>query len=141
MIESFVPVPMLDLDAPVPQMLEQLVGVLKVFDQSLPEQGIEVPKITLEDGIPQRAVLREPLPAEQLAGVPVPETVLLARGRCEFGVVCCHVAVRGERSYWRMGGTSHVQWFHRQPTVRGFHRQPTAPQIQEQTSSSSLRRT
>ena len=43
MIESFVPVPILDLDAPVPQMVEQLVGVLKVFDQSLPEQVIEVP--------------------------------------------------------------------------------------------------
>ena len=38
------------------------------------EQGIEVPKITLEDGIPQRAVLREPLRVEQLADVPVPET-------------------------------------------------------------------
>ena len=50
MIESFVPVPILDLDAPVPQIVEQLVGVLKVFDQSLPEQVIEVPKITLQDG-------------------------------------------------------------------------------------------
>ena len=28
---------LLDLDAPVPQMVEQSVGVLKVFDQSLPE--------------------------------------------------------------------------------------------------------
>ena len=34
------------------------------------EQGIEVPKITLEDRIPQRAVLRVPLPVEQLVEVP-----------------------------------------------------------------------
>ena len=39
MIESFVPVPILDLDSPVPQMVEQLVGVLKVFDKSLPGWG------------------------------------------------------------------------------------------------------
>ena len=39
------PVPILDLDAPVPQVVEQMVGVLKVFDQSLPEQVIEVPKV------------------------------------------------------------------------------------------------
>ena len=41
MIESFVPVPILDLEAPVPQMVEQLVGVLKIFDNSLAEQAIE----------------------------------------------------------------------------------------------------
>ena len=41
---------------------------------TLVEQGIEVPKITLEDGIPQRAVLREPVPVEQLADVLVPES-------------------------------------------------------------------
>ena len=34
MIEPFVPVPILDLDAPVPQMVIQLVGVLKLFDKS-----------------------------------------------------------------------------------------------------------
>ena len=49
-----------------------------------------MPKITLEEGIPQRAVLREPL----LADVPVPETVILARGRCARGVVWYHVAAR-----------------------------------------------
>ena len=70
MIESFVPVPILDLDAPVPQMVDQLVGVLKVFDQSLPEQVIEVPKITLQEGVPHRAALRKPQLAEQLVEVP-----------------------------------------------------------------------
>ena len=96
MIESFVPVPMLDLDASVPQLVDQPVVVLQFLDMfTSVEQGIEVPKITLEDGIPQRAVLREPLPVEQLADVPVPETVILARGRCALGVVWYHVAARG----------------------------------------------
>ena len=70
MIESFVPVPILDLDALVPQMVEQLVGVLKVFDKSLPEQVIEVPKVTLQEGVPHRAALRKPQLAEQLVEVP-----------------------------------------------------------------------
>ena len=70
MIESFVPVPILDLFALVPQMVEQLVGVLKVFDQSLPEQVIEVPKITLQEGVPHRAALHKPQLAEQLVEVP-----------------------------------------------------------------------
>ena len=56
MIESFVPVPMLDLDAPVPPMVDQLVDVLKLFDNSVPEQVIVVPKIS-QDAIPQRTVL------------------------------------------------------------------------------------
>ena len=99
------------LDVPVPQMVDQLVVVLQGLDMSTPvEQGIEVSKITLEEGIPQRAVLREPLTVEQLADVPVPETVILARGRCALGAVWHHVAARGERSYWWMGGSSHVQW-------------------------------
>ena len=69
MIESFVPVPMLDLDAPVPQMVDQLVDVLKLFDNSVPEQVIDVPKIS-QDAIPQRTVLCEPQLAEQLVEVP-----------------------------------------------------------------------
>ena len=68
MIESFVPVPMLDLDAPVPQMVDQLVDVLKLFDNSVPEQVIDVPKIS--HAIPQRTVLCEPQLAEQLVEVP-----------------------------------------------------------------------
>ena len=109
------------LDVPVPQMVDQLVVVLQGLDMSTPvEQGIEVSKITLEEGIPQRAVLREPLLVEQLADVPVPETVILARGRCALGAVWYHVAARGERSYWWMGGSSHVQW--RRP--QGFTASP-----------------
>ena len=69
MIESFVPVPMLDLDAPVPQTVDQLVDVLKLFDNSVPEQVIDVPKIS-QDASPQRTVLFEPQLAEQLVEVP-----------------------------------------------------------------------
>ena len=72
MIESFVSVPILDLDAPVPQVVEQLVGVLKIFDKSLAEQVVEAPKITLQDRVPHHAALRLPQLAEQLVEVPVP---------------------------------------------------------------------
>ena len=69
-IESFVPVPM--IDAPVPQMVDQAAEVVRFF-ASLPvvaEQVIEVPTIILEDPIPQRALLRAPQLAEQLVEVP-----------------------------------------------------------------------
>ena len=87
------------LDVPVPQMVDQLVVVLQGLDMCVPvEQGIEVPKITLEDGIPQRAVLRAPLPVEQLVEVPVPETVILARGTSALGLDWCQVAAPGGRA-------------------------------------------
>ena len=73
MIESFVPVPVLDLDAPVPQMVDQLMDVLKFLDTAIPEQVIAVPKI-LQDAIPQRTVLFEPQLAEQLVEVPTAVT-------------------------------------------------------------------
>ena len=59
------------LDAPVPQMVEQLQDILRFFDTLLPvpEQAVEVPKIFLDD-VPMRAVLRDPQPAEQLVEVP-----------------------------------------------------------------------
>ena len=59
------------LDAPVPQMVEQLPDVLRFFDRlsTVPEQVIEVPKILLED-VPFHAVLRDPQLAEQLVEVP-----------------------------------------------------------------------
>ena len=67
------------LDVPVPQMVDQPVVALQGLDTSMPvEQGIEVPKITLEDRIPQRAVLRMPLPVEQLVEVPTTPGYALA---------------------------------------------------------------
>ena len=50
-VETFVPVPMLDLDVLVPQTVDQLADVFKFFDTLLPavEQDIEVPKILRQD--------------------------------------------------------------------------------------------
>ena len=97
------------LDALVPQMVDQLEEVFKPFDIEVPEQVIEVPRIILED-IPMRALVRGVQLAEQLVDVPVPETVILARGRCALGAVWYHVAARSGQSYYWMGGSRHVQW-------------------------------
>ena len=48
------------LDAPVPQMVEHVVDVLKIIDRGPPEQVIEVPKVSLQDVVPLRAALCEP---------------------------------------------------------------------------------
>ena len=108
MIESFVPVPVLDLDAPVPQIVDQLVDVLKLFDTAIPEQVIAVPKIPL-DSIPHRAVF-EPQLADQLVEVPTPVTHV---GRSLFtdrhGHEWCRV-MGPTRAYWWRVGTPHTQW-------------------------------
>ena len=78
MIESFVPVPMLDLDALVLQTVDQLVAVLQNLGMSRPvEQVIDVPKIVSQDFIPQRAVLRVAQLVEQLVDVPLPSLRLV----------------------------------------------------------------
>ena len=97
------------LDAPVPQMVDQLVDVLKIFDRGLTEQVIEVPKVTLQDVVPQHAVLRVPQLAEQLVDVPVPESVILAHGRCDLGVKWCQIATQGGRGFWWQTGTRHTR--------------------------------
>ena len=56
------------LDAPVPQMVDQLVDVLKLLDTAIPERVIAVPKMS-QDSIPHRAVFETQL-AEQLVEVP-----------------------------------------------------------------------
>ena len=66
------------LDAPVPQMVEHVVDFLRFFDRGPPEQVIEVPKVTLQDVVPQRAVLRVPQLAEQLVDVPTEPGYVLA---------------------------------------------------------------
>ena len=66
------------LNAPVPQMVEHVVDVLKIFDRGPPEQVIEVPKVSLQDVVPLRAALREPQLAEQLVDVPTPPGYVLA---------------------------------------------------------------
>ena len=99
-IDTFVPVPMLDAPALV---VDQPMDVLKIIDTMLPdvEQVIEVLKFVLLPRVPQ--------PVEQLVGVPVPESA---------GVEGCLVAARGW-GYWRQSGTRRVNWYppklHRQP--------------------------
>ena len=111
MIESFVPVPMLDLDAPVPQMVDQLVDVLKLLDTAIPEQVFEVPKIP-QDSIPHRAVF-EPQLAEQLVGVPT--AVTFVPGRALFVDRRGHewVRVPGPTGvyFWNVS-TNDTQWEH-----------------------------
>ena len=59
------------LDAPVPQMGEQLPDILHFFSTFTPdpEQVIEVPKILLDD-VPMRAAVRDTQLGEQLVEVP-----------------------------------------------------------------------
>ena len=91
------------------EQMGELVVVLHGLDMfTLVEQEIEVPKITLRDGIPQRAVLREPLPVEQLVEVPVLESVILARGRDAAALIGPRPLRCGV--HWWMTGTRHVQW-------------------------------
>ena len=52
-------------DAPVPQVVDQLMDMLTRFDILVLEQVIEVPKISCPSR-PHRAVLREPQTAEHL---------------------------------------------------------------------------
>ena len=75
------------LDAPVPQLVEQLPDVFRFFDLLLPvpEQVIEVPKILLDD-VPVRAVLRDPQLVEQLVEVPTIVTYSWLQLRMEQNV-------------------------------------------------------
>ena len=66
------------LDAPVPQMVEHVVDVLKIIDRGPPEQVIEVPEVSLQDVVPLRAALRESQLAEQLVDVPTAPGYVLA---------------------------------------------------------------
>ena len=59
------------LAVPEPQMVDQLVAMVKHVDSVVPEQIIAVPKISWPSRFP-RTVLREPQKAEQLVEVPVP---------------------------------------------------------------------
>ena len=106
------------LDAPVPQMVDQLVDVLKLFDNSVPEQVIDVPKIS-QDAIPQRTVLCEPQLAEQLVEVPtvpffVEQTVDIPVPRTELFVApdgheWCRVVGPTGVYFWNVSG-GYTQW-------------------------------
>ena len=81
------------LDALVPQMVDQLVDVLRLSDTVFPEQVIDVPKIS-QDSIQQRPVdrdLRHSQMAEQLVEVPtVLSPSLLAEQIVDIPVPCGH---------------------------------------------------
>ena len=59
------------LDAPAPQMVEQLADIMHFFDTLTPDpaQVIEVPKILPVD-VPMRTTVRDPQLAGQLVEVP-----------------------------------------------------------------------
>ena len=59
------------LGVPEPQMVDQLVAMIKLVDSVVPEQIIAVPKISWPSRFP-RTVLREPQKVEQLVEVLVP---------------------------------------------------------------------
>ena len=61
----FVPI----LDVPEPQMGAQVVEFMHAIDTAIPEQVIEVPRLS-PDRIPQRSLDRRPQLAEQLVEVP-----------------------------------------------------------------------
>ena len=97
-----------------PQMEDQLVEVLRPCDTMVPEQVIEAPKITSQDVIPPRAVLRVPQMAEQLVEVPtvpcLPQGMtILARFSDAAGHSWSQIAGPTEVFWWR-SGTLHVQW-------------------------------
>ena len=99
------------LDAPVPQTVDQLADVLWIIDVSVPEQTIDVPKIS-QDVIPQRVELCVPELAEQLVTIQ--------------GLL----ATCGTRSAGREGEVLLVACWHSprpvNPLPRGTHRQPRA---------------
>ena len=57
------------LDAPVPQVMDQLLSFLSALDSFVPEQVIDVPKISCSP-CPLRSRVPEPQSAEQLVEVP-----------------------------------------------------------------------
>ena len=86
------------LDAPVPQLVEQLPDILHFFDTltPVPEQVIEVPKIVLDD-VPVRTSVRDTQLVEQLVEVPtiISYSSLLQR--------ICGAARRHSSSWWWRG--------------------------------------
>ena len=57
------------LDLPVPQTVENVTDALRILDQPMAKQVIEVPKISCSP-CPSRSCIREPQVAEQLVQVP-----------------------------------------------------------------------
>ena len=90
-----------------------VIDVVKFF-VTLPvvaEQVIEVPTITLEDTIPQRAPLRAPQLAEQLVEVPLPAAGVVQAWVCDAnGQIWSRIWDSTGRIYWWRLGSGDVQW-------------------------------
>ena len=98
------------LDVPVPQMVDQPVAVLARFDLPIPEQVIEVPKISCPPRF-SRTALRSPQMAEQLVEVPLPAMgVVQAWVRDANGQRWSRVWESRGRIYWWHPDSDHVQW-------------------------------
>ena len=74
------------LDVPVPQMENQLVDVCRLFDVLIPEQAIEVPKISSTPRPPRRRVRFAEQTVEQLVEVPTIISYSSLRGIMEQNV-------------------------------------------------------
>ena len=85
------------LDAPVPQMVDQLVDVLKIFDRGLTEQVVEVPKVSLQDVVPHRAAPRAPQLRNSWGTCP-------CQSRSSWHAARAHLASIGARLHLREGG-------------------------------------
>ena len=98
------------LVSPVLQNINQLVAVLARYDTPLPEQVIEVPKISCPPRF-SRTVLLTPLMAEQPVVVPLPETGVVQAWVCDAsGQRWSRVWRSTGRIYWWHPATGHVQW-------------------------------
>ena len=113
-IVDFAPVLPL-LHDPVPQTVESVEEVLKIFDKLAPdvEQVVEVPKI-LQHTV--RSSLPEPQTAEQLVAVPVIERVVVARGRGAGGLAWCHCVAHVAHARARHASPGRVYKFWAQVT-------------------------
>ena len=98
------------LDAPVPQLVDKLEDVLKVVDLPVPEQEIDVPKISSHSRPPLRRALPVPQTAEQLVDVPLPAWMRLALGTDAAGQVWTCVWKQSTGVNWSLEGTRHTQW-------------------------------
>ena len=95
----------------VPQMVDQPVAVLARFDLPIPEQVLEVPKISCLSRF-SRTALRSPRTAEQLVEVPVPsvhEVTILAPFVDTAGRTWCWISTPDGRYTWCLAGTQHIQ--------------------------------
>ena len=90
--------------------VDKLEDVLKIVDLPVPEQEIDVHKISSLSRPPLRRALNVPQTAEQLVDVPLPAWMRLALGTDAAGRVWTCVWKQSTGIYWSLEGTRHTQW-------------------------------